>query len=148
MSRNAFTAALLHDIGNLILAVCKPEEFKKVMVACKNTDRPAHEIEAELMGVTHAEVGAYLLELWGLPHNIVEAVAFHHNPSAALERSFDVPTAVSVANALVEEVTLNRPIPIEAHLESLHVLDRLPRWRAMTREELQPAVDPGFATTR
>jgi HD-like signal output (HDOD) protein len=147
LSRNAFTAALLHDIGNLILAVCKPEEFKKVMTSCKNTDRPAHEIEAELMGVTHAEVGAYLLGLWRLPHNIVEAVAFHHNPSAALERSFDVPTTVSVANALVEEAILNRPITIEAHLESLNVLDRLPRWRAMTREELQP-VDPGFATTR
>ena len=66
--------------------------------------------------ITHAEVGAYLLELWGLPTPIVEAVAYHHNPSAALERTFDIPTAVSVANALVEDLTGKRPIRHVSHL--------------------------------
>jgi HD-like signal output (HDOD) protein len=146
-ARNAFTAALLHDIGNLILAVCQPDQYKKVSQVCKKTDRPAHEVEAELLGVTHAEVGAYLLGLWGLPHPIVEAVAYHHNPSAALERTIDVPTAVSLANALVEEIIDKRPVPIEHHLESLKVIDNLPRWRAMAKEELQQ-VAPGFVSVR
>jgi HD-like signal output (HDOD) protein len=146
-SRNAFTAALLHDIGNLILAVCNTQEYKKVMQACKATSRPQHEVEAEMMGVTHAEVGAYLLGLWGLPHPIVEAVAYHHNPSAALERTLDLPTAVSLANALVEEIVDNRPLPIESHLETLKVANNLPRWRALAREELQQT-SPGFVTVR
>jgi HD-like signal output (HDOD) protein/CheY-like chemotaxis protein len=146
-ARNAFTAALLHDIGNLILAVCQTDNYKKVVQACKATSRPQHEVEAELLGVTHAEVGAYLLGLWGLPHSIVEAVAYHHNPSAALERAFDIPTAVSLANGLVEEIIDGRPLPIEAHLESLKVNERLPYWRNIAREEVQQ-VSPGFASAR
>jgi HD-like signal output (HDOD) protein/CheY-like chemotaxis protein len=138
-ARNAFTSGLLHDIGNLILAVCNTENYKKVKIACQSNIRPQHELEAEMIGVTHAEVGAYLLGLWGLPYPIVEAVAFHHNPSAALERSFDVPTAVSLANALVEEVNEDRPLPLplEQHLAALKVNEQLPRWRAIAREEMQ-----------
>ena len=143
--RNAFTAALLHDIGNLILAVCDSENYKKVVKVCAASNRPQHEVEAEILGVTHAEVGAYLLGLWGLPHPIVEAVAYHHNPSAALERSFDIPTAVSLANALVEELTEDRPLAIAHHLESLKVSGRIDRWRAIAREESQ-RVNPGLAT--
>jgi len=146
-SRNAFTAALLHDIGNLILAVCNPDDFKKVMTACATSGRSQYEIEAEMLGVTHAEVGAYLLGLWGLPHSIVEAVAYHHNPSAALEKTFDIPTAVSLANYLIEEILEERSVPIEAHLESIKVLPNLPRWREMAREELQP-ITSGFVAVR
>jgi HD-like signal output (HDOD) protein len=145
--RNAFTAALLHDIGNLILAVCDSENYKKVVKVCAASNRPQHEVEAEILGVTHAEVGAYLLGLWGLPHPIVEAVAYHHNPSAALERSFDIPTAVSLANALVEELTEDRPLAIAHHLESLKVAGRIDRWRAIAREELQQ-MNTGLATVR
>jgi putative nucleotidyltransferase with HDIG domain len=136
-AQNAFTAALLHDIGKLVLAVCIPEKFTKVQLACSTTGRPSHEIEAEMLGVTHAEVGAYLLGLWGLPYPIVEAVAYHHNPSAALERNFDIPTAVAVANALVEEIVRNRPPAIAEHLQSLGVIDKLHGWTAIAREELQ-----------
>jgi putative nucleotidyltransferase with HDIG domain len=135
-AQNAFTAALLHDIGKLVLAVCIPEKFAKIIAECKTSGRPSHEIEAEMLGVTHAEAGAYLLALWGLPGPIVEAVAYHHNPSAALERTFDIPTAVSLANSLVEEITKNRPVGIMDHLESLKVIDKLPHWAAIAREEL------------
>lgn len=137
-SQDAFTAALLHDIGNLVLAVCIPEKFKKTFLTCQASGRPAHEVEAELLGVTHAEVGAYLLGLWGLPYPIVEAVAYHHNPAAALETTFDIPTAVSVANALVEEARGGQPIATD-HLAALKVLAKLPRWREIAKEEMQPA---------
>jgi len=137
-AQNAFTAGLLHDIGKLVMAVCIPDQFKEVRKICKTSGRATHEVEAELLGVTHAEVGAYLLSLWGLPHSIVEAVAFHHNPSAALENTFDLPTAVSLANALVDEFTSKRPFTLEEHLKALNVEDRLPRWRTIAQQELQP----------
>jgi HD-like signal output (HDOD) protein len=54
-----------------------------------------------LLGTTHAEVGAYLLGLWGLPDAIVEALAFHHCPSACPDQRFSPLTAVHIANALV-----------------------------------------------
>jgi HD-like signal output (HDOD) protein/CheY-like chemotaxis protein len=147
-ARHASTAALLHDIGNLVLAVCSPEIYKTVAQACKTTGRPQFEIEAEMLGVTHAEVGAYLLGLWGLPHPIVEAVAYHHNPAAALERTLDIPTAVAVANAVVEEIMENRPLPFEHHLESLKLIDHLPEWRQMAREELLPENNPRLALVK
>ena len=136
-AQNAFTAALLHDIGKLVLAVCIPEKFIKIQLACDKTGRPSHELEAEMLGVTHAEVGAYLLGLWGLPYPIVEAVAYHHNPSAALERTFDIPTAVATANALVEHIVKNRPFAIAEHLQSLRVMDELPGWTAIARSILE-----------
>src|SRR5262249_16867630 len=102
-TQTAYTAALLHDIGKLLLAVCIPEKFIKAQLAAKASGRPLHEIESEILGITHAEAGAYLLSLWGLPYPIVEAVAYHHNPAAALEKTFDVPTAVSVSHAFVVE---------------------------------------------
>lgn len=138
-AQDAFTAALLHDIGNLVLAVCIPEKFKKAVHASKTSGRPAYEVEAEILGVTHAEVGAYLLALWGLPCPIVEAVAYHHYPAAALERTFDLPTAVSLANALVEEATGGPEITLIAHLESLKVAQKLKKWREIAKEEVQQA---------
>ena len=136
-TQNAYTAALLHDIGKLLLAVCIPEKFVKAQLASKATGRPLHEIESEMLGITHAEAGAYLLSLWGLPYPIVEAVAYHHNPAAALEKTFDVPTAVAVANALVEEPSGNIPPAIADHLQFLEVIDELPAWTAIANEELQ-----------
>jgi HD-like signal output (HDOD) protein len=41
---------------------------------------PLHVVEREVGGYTHAEVGAYLFSLWGLPETVVEAVAGHHDP--------------------------------------------------------------------
>ena len=136
-SQNAFTAALLHDIGKLVLAVCIPEKFIKAQLASKASGRPLHEIEAEMLAVTHAEVGAYLLGLWGLPYPIVEAVAYHHNPTAAMERTFDVPSAVAVANALVDNTRGDPPLAIAEHLQSLAVIDELPAWTAIAHEELE-----------
>ncbi len=137
-AQNAFTAALLHDVGNLVLAVCIPEKFKLVTVASRTSGRPPHEVELELLGLTHAEAGAYLLGLWGVPHPIVEAVAYHHNPGSALERAFDIPTVVSLANCLVEELFLGKAsFAIEDHLEALKVIDKLPRWTSIAREEIQ-----------
>ena len=51
--------------------------------------------------MSHAEVGAHLLELWGLPHTIVEAVAFHHRPEAAHDPVLDQVVAVAIGDALV-----------------------------------------------
>jgi len=51
----------------LLLAVCIPEKFVKAQLASKATGRPLHEIESEMLGITHAEAGAYLLSLGACP---------------------------------------------------------------------------------
>jgi HD-like signal output (HDOD) protein len=53
-------------------------------------------------GATHAEVGAYLLGLWGLPTSIVEAVALHHTPTSITSHGYDLLGALAVSHALLE----------------------------------------------
>lgn len=77
-SGEAFAAGLLHDVGKLVFATAMPDRYTEVLREAHTSLRPLDEIEKERLGATHAEAGAYLLALWGLPVPIVEAIAAHH----------------------------------------------------------------------
>jgi HD-like signal output (HDOD) protein len=136
-AQEAFTAALLHDVGRVILAFCIPDRYSAVVETARATARPLHEVETEILGVNHAAIGAYLLGLWGLPFGVVEAVAYHHDPAAAGEKTLGVATAVSFADSLLELASGNPSSLDEAHLENLNVLKELPRWKEIALEEQQ-----------
>jgi HD-like signal output (HDOD) protein len=102
------TAALLADIGLLL-----PGVRNERVDAADGDDRPGH-----------AEAGAYLLGLWGLPMPIIEAVAFHLQPQRSNTRSFWVTGAVHVALALIN----GDPVD-EEYLQRAGVLNKLPQWR-------------------
>ena len=93
--------------------------------------RPLADIEYERFGVSHAEVGAHLLALWGLPHTIVEAVAFHHRPQAAHDPVLDPVAAVAIGDALVREAEGRAASLDMEYVDSLGVADRLPSWRVV-----------------
>ena len=59
-----------------------------------------HVAEGRVIGASHAEVGAYLLGLWGLPYGVIEAVAYHHAPERARSAKFDILSALAVSIAL------------------------------------------------
>jgi len=96
----ALQAGMLHDIGQLILATHMAEPFDAALDAASARSVPLRETELEMLGSTHAQVGAYLLGLWGLPDTTVEAVAFHHAPASCSLSKFAPLTAVHAANAL------------------------------------------------
>lgn len=98
LAEEAFTAGLLHDIGKLVLVSLKPEEYKEVMRQAYESKSLLHTMERVKLGTTHAETGAYLLSLWGIPFSILEAVAWHHFPSECKDKRFSALTAVHVAN--------------------------------------------------
>ncbi len=85
----AMIAGMLHDIGKLILLKV-PKQYNEVMELIEMTGCSFSEAEYTVMGTSHSELGAYLLGLWGLPRDVVEAVAFHHSPSKLIE-SMPVP---------------------------------------------------------
>ncbi|HYU15457.1 MAG TPA: HDOD domain-containing protein, partial [Candidatus Acidoferrum sp.] len=138
----AFTAGLIHDVGLIILALSMPDRVTEVFKVSAATGRPAHEVELELLGATHAEVGGYLLGVWGLPLPIVEAVAYHHAlPSTPRER-MDAAMAVYVADALADGAfaeAAGRPqvdLPnLAAVLEPTGKAGDLPRWRELAARE-------------
>ncbi len=136
----AFTAGVLHDIGLLVIATRLPKRFAEAIAKSKDTNQPLQVVENELYGITHAEIGAYLLGLWGLPYPILEAAAFHHRPSDLPQESFSVLTAVHVASALVASRSGEADGPCEevdvSYLESLGLRDRLEEWEVMVDEDL------------
>ena len=77
----AMVAGMLHDVGKLIMAWKLPERFKKLMAEGRQEQCPLYIVEERENGFSHAEIGAYLLGLWGLPYAVAEAVALHHAPT-------------------------------------------------------------------
>ncbi|HEX6276696.1 MAG TPA: response regulator [Polyangiaceae bacterium] len=144
LADEAFTSGLVHDVGRLTLAMRMPAEFQAMQRTAASSGRPAHVIEREQLGASHAEVGAYLLGAWGLPLSVVEAVAFHHNPSAIREGAREILAVVHVADALVDHA-VSPSAPLEelgldlAFLEEARLLDRVPEWRRMAAEAMRKA---------
>jgi len=136
MINDAFTAGLLHDTGKLILAANMPNIYAKVVHLCAEENLAPCEAERQLFGAAHAETGAYLLGLWGLPETIVEAVAYHHHPQdrETLDRS--ALTFVHVANALSQLPDAPAAILDTGYLGELELLDRLPAWAELSESVL------------
>ena len=81
MKENEATAGLLHDIGRILLIKDFTQPYKSVMSSVlQNKGTAFHETERSLMGISHDEVGGFLLNWWSLPYPIVEAAMFHHDP--------------------------------------------------------------------
>lgn len=136
---DAFTAGLLHDIGTIVLAVNLPEQFKEVQSLVKNENLSRIEAERKVFEATHADVGAYLLGLWGLRSEVVEAVALHNNPSESRKDSFTALTAVHIANVLQHlnhqhDFDINQPNFDMEYLAKLGLMEKIPVWQEKTIE--------------
>jgi putative nucleotidyltransferase with HDIG domain len=98
IAEDVFTAGLLHDIGKLMLACRLADRHAEAINVAKTKKVPLWIAEQQVLSVTHAEVGAYLLGLWGLPDSIVEAVAYHHRPMGCANKAFCALTALHMAD--------------------------------------------------
>lgn len=96
-------AGLLHDIGKLVIAERAPEHLARALRGVDEEKLPLYRIEEDLVGVSHAEVGAYLLSLWGLPSPVVEAVAHHHHPERVPQGNLDMISVIYLANQLTHQ---------------------------------------------
>ena len=99
---DAWLAGLLHDIGYWVLVQESPTELAQALALSRAERRSLLECERQTTGATHAEIGAYLLGLWGLPYPIVEAVALHHAPTTVSHHGYDLVGALAVSQALLE----------------------------------------------
>lgn len=141
VSDAAFTSGLLHDTGRLLLATFLPEQYAVVMSGVKKKQDELWKMELEILGASHAEVGAYLMGIWGLPQDIVEATAFHHYPSMSLPsaRGFPPTAAVHVAEVLLHDQEENCQLEGGAGLDrdclmALGRLGKLSDWHELCLE--------------
>ena len=112
----AFAAGLLRDVGLLVLARARPDEVAAVMRRVREEGIDESTAELDLLGATHAQLGAYILGAWGLPMDVVAAVASHARGDATTPHGA-VAVAVHLASALVEgrpidDLVLGTPLPV------------------------------------
>ncbi len=135
----AFVAGLLHDTGKLVLGSTVNDRYRQVLGIMTRDNRLLWQVEREVLGTTHAEVGAYLIGLWGLDEAVVEALAYHHRPSDCRHQDFSPLAAVHVANVLEHELCVihedhARPELDPAYLTRTSLQDKVERWRNLYRQ--------------
>ncbi|KHK03802.1 response regulator [Desulfovibrio sp. TomC] len=133
-----FMAGLVHDAGKLILADLFEAEYSRVLETARTRNITTWQAEMEILGVSHAEIGAYLLGLWGFEESVVLGVARHHQPGLTVPGAPLAVPAVHAANALEHALVVihlqyaEHPLDTDA-LTALGLGPRLEAWREAGR---------------
>lgn len=142
----AFVAGLIHDVGKVVLSTYVGAQFEEILRLVQQENIPFMDAEKRVLGFNHSEVGAALAKKWNLPAELVEVIAFHHNPLQA-EHDFKLTALVHIADALC--LMLGLGLGADGLLYPLdeQVLDKL----GLTVEDLEEAMaqvtgntDPNF----
>ena len=118
-----FTAALLHDVGKLVLGSFVHDDYEKIEAAL-GKDVSFETAEEMVLGTNHADIGAQILTQWSLPQDIVHAVRWHHRPESA-ERDDTMLDIVHVANVLCLMIGIGSGRDGLQHTPSKAVTNRL-----------------------
>jgi putative nucleotidyltransferase with HDIG domain len=136
-----FTAGLLHDIGILILASRFPEDYARTLEINRHSGGELEASEFHVFGATHAEVGAFLLALWGIPEPVVQAAAYHHGIGHQAFPGLSAALAVHVADTFYgynpDHPVFSRARIDEGYLASLGLTDRMVGWLATVQAGAQ-----------
>jgi HD-like signal output (HDOD) protein len=137
MADDAFLAGIMHDVGKLVLINKDPEMYEGALTLARTEKLDIDPVEREVFGASHAEVGCYLLWLWGLPQAVTEAVAFHHRPAECPATGMSAVALVHIADALAHEFEPGSdfvPQPDESFLAATGLSGRLAGWRELVSE--------------
>jgi HD-like signal output (HDOD) protein len=120
----AFLTGVLHDLGRLVFATRMPPSQLALRAEWETETRAQ-------MDAYHAEVGGYLLGLWGFSDAIVEAIVWHQTPSRCMDVGLGLCGILHISDCLAREREDSVLAPgVEAgYLEALNLVDRWPRWR-------------------
>lgn len=126
---NAFIAGVLHQLGTLVFITNFPNKYEEVLEQATE-NRSIIDVEKSLIGVSHCQVGAHLLALWGMPEMILNGVAFYLSPEEFKDKSFCTATAVyaafKIANSLIDDTEYE--YHTDAHLKSFDLVDHYSLW--------------------
>lgn len=97
----ALLGGLVHDLGVLVISSHYPDRARAAFARARLEHRPVVEIERELSGIDHAEIGGALTRHWALPARVTAAVRFHHAPAAAPAEQRAAAAVIRLADAAV-----------------------------------------------
>lgn len=98
-----YLAGLIHDVGKIVMAAAFPEHFVEIHRHLGSEPEDEIGVEAALLGIDHAELGARYLERHNLPEALIETTRFHHRPEQA-PRHQKLAAAVQIADLLAHSV--------------------------------------------
>jgi len=98
-AEDAFLCGLLHDIGKLMLWENFPKEYSELFTSSKSKTNFFIE-EHQMLGITHAEAGAWLIENWQLQSFLIDAVLYHHEPPERIKNALPMVKIIYTANCL------------------------------------------------
>ena len=99
----AYLSGLLHDIGRLILVSTFPKEHESILIETKDLQNVLW-AEKQLIGITHCEVGAWLINNWNLDTLMADAIKYHHEPLEQVQEAFPLVKIIHLASLLSEKV--------------------------------------------
>jgi HD-like signal output (HDOD) protein len=143
----SFTAGILHDVGKLVLLAEMPNDYAKLLNTLEETHITLAAAERERFGCTHADLGAYLISIWGLPHPLIHAVAFHDRPAESGESCFSSLTAVHAADSIVSAANaalVVRDVQLdEGYLQQFGLAGHETMWRGIYEQNVEQAMRRG-----
>ncbi len=136
---DAFTLGLLHDIGMLTLAIQTPEIYQKVYQTALQNKLTIPNAEYQVLGTSHAEVGAYLIGLWGVSSDLITSISAHHLLKTTSDDLDDFLIALHTADIFAQQfMQKNQGLPLEAFqpaiLNNAKFTDNLERWETLCGE--------------
>ena len=142
---HSLMAGMFHDLGKLILVTNFQEPYREVLTESRQTKQNLWDLETERFGTSHAEIGAYLMGLWGLEYPVVEAIAYHHCPGKSLSDTTGLLTAVHFGDAFDRlqngSNNLNADNGLRhldrEYLENLGVASRINDWQTVCKETME-----------
>lgn len=130
---SAYTAGLLHQVGRLVLLSSSSSEYARALNDCRGDAGSLATAERAIFGTSHSTIGAYLCALWGLPQEVVEAVAWHREPDRT-GRDVTTVAAVAAACLVVNRAACRSDEEIEFRilpwLRALGLEHRIEEWAA------------------
>ena len=109
-----YVAGLVHDVGKIAMAAAFPDHFAAIQRAAPDDSRSLLEIERDILGMNHAELGALYLKNHNLPEIMLETARYHHEPERASHNA-QIIAAVQIADLLVRHASIGssgNPAPV------------------------------------
>ena len=110
-----YTAALLHDVGKIIMGEYVHESFERIISRVEELKCSFLEAEEAVIGINHADLGGRIATRWNFPAEIRDAIAFHHQPDLLMAASNNNAWLVYLSDQAclmcgVTEASMNPPI--------------------------------------
>lgn len=133
LADEAFVGGLLHEVGEILFMTHLGDRYLQAQGLAAAQGIGLHAAEQQILKVDHGEVGAYLLDSWGLPYPVLECAAYHHRAPELGHTSLQPVDAVYIANTILEARDEHAEVDERletAYLTRLGVAKELAQWKA------------------